>query len=130
MQNRAVISEAEWPIMECLWEAGSATASEIASYALERTNVTKGTIKTHIRRLVAKKLIAYAIDPDDSRVYHYRPLVSKGDAIKKRNRAFLDFLYNNDPVTLLDSFVDDHSLGDDEIRELHLLLERKRREKK
>ena len=126
--KKTPISEAEWPVMETLWKKGSATAGEIVREVVLDRDVSMRTIKTHIRRLIAKGVIGYSIDPDNSRLYHYRPLVTRDEAVRSRNRSFLGFVYNRDPVALLDAFVEDNSLSDAEVEEIQRLLKRKRRE--
>lgn len=126
--KKTQISEAEWPVMETLWKKGRATAGEIVQEVVLGRDVSMRTIKTHIRRLIAKGAIGYSIDPDNSRLYHYRPLVTRDEAVRSRNRSFLGFVYNRDPVALLDAFVEDNSLSDAEVEEIQRLLKRKRRE--
>ncbi len=122
----SVIAEREWPVMETLWEKGSATASQIVDAVTSRQDISMRTVKTHIRRLIAKGYVGYSIDPDDSRIYHYRPMVSKADAIKHRGRKLLAPAAL-DPVTLLDTLVPDASLSDDEVRAIQDLLAKKRK---
>ena len=127
MAEKTPVSQAEWPIMESLWEKGTATASELVEAVTAGKDISMRTVKTHIRRLVDKGAVGYAIDPDDSRVYHYRPLVTRGEAVQTRKRSILGDLFGGDPAALLDHFVEDKSLGEDEFKKIQQLLRRKRK---
>lgn len=121
------ITEAEWPIMRVLWENGSATAAEIVDAVTGERDIAMRTVKTLLRRLIAKKIVAYAIDPDDSRIYHYRAVVKRDEAVRAKNRNFLANFYQNNVGDLLAHFVGDASLTNDQITELQRLLDGKKR---
>jgi BlaI family penicillinase repressor len=117
------ITEAEWPIMRVLWTNGSATAAEIVDAVTGERDVAMRTVKTLLRRLIAKKAVAYAIDPEDSRIYHYRAVIKKDEATRTKNRNFLASFYQNNIGELLTHFVNDASLTDREIAELQTTLD-------
>lgn len=127
MTKKMSVSQAEWPIMEALWEKGTATAAELVAIVSAKKDISMRTIKTHIRRLVDKGVIGYAIDPDDSRVYHYRPLVTREEAVRTHKHSILGDLFGSDPAALLDHFVEDGSLSEEEFAKLQRLLRRKRK---
>ncbi len=79
------ITEAEWPIMKVLWLRPTATAAEIVAEVTGERAVAMRTIKTLIRRLVAKNAVGFEVDEHDSRLYHYRALVSKEEAMEEKN---------------------------------------------
>ena len=71
-------SENEWLIMEVIWkENKSITASEIIEKLKGILDVSQKTIRVMIGRLVAKGVLNYTVDKNDSRIYHYFPLKSK-----------------------------------------------------
>lgn len=123
MLEKQNITEAEWPIMRVLWTNGSATAAEIVDAVTGERDVAMRTVKTLLRRLVAKKAVAYAIDPDDSRVYHYRAVVKKDEAVRTKNRSFLAHFYQNNVGELLARFLGDASMTDEQIAELRKALD-------
>lgn len=127
MTRKISISQAEWPIMDALWDKGTATAAELVAAVSAGRDISMRTIKTHIRRLVDKGAVGYAIDPGDSRIYHYRPLVTRAEAVQTRKHSILGDLFGSDPAALLDHFVEDGSLTDEEFAKLQRLLRRKRK---
>ncbi len=129
MKTSHNITEAEWPIMRVLWENGSATAAEIVDAVTGERDIAMRTVKTLLRRLVAKHAVAYAIDPDDSRIYHYRAVIKKDEAIQTKNRNFLANFYQNNVGELLGYFVGETALSDEQITELQQLLDSKKRKR-
>ena len=119
------ISEAEWPIMESLWDKGSATAAEIVAVVTSRRPAAMRTVKTLIRRLIAKGLVAFTVDEHDSRIYHYRPLISREAGVMDKNRSLLDLVYNNDVGELLANFARSADLTGEEINRLREILKDK-----
>jgi BlaI family penicillinase repressor len=121
------ITEAEWPIMRVLWEHESATAAEIVGAVTGERDVAMRTVKTLLRRLVAKKAVSYDVDPGDSRIYHYRASITKDEAIQTKNRDFLASFYQDNVGELLARFVGDTDLSDGQIAELQKALDKARR---
>ena len=125
MKKSPDITEAEWPIMKVLWERDSATASEIVEEVTRERPVSMRTVKTLIRRLVAKDMIAFTVDERDSRVYHYRARLSREEGLARKNQTLLNLVYDNNPGELLAHFVKNANLDKKEIAELQALLRRK-----
>lgn len=129
MEKNYNITETEWSIMRVLWENGSATAAEIVDAVTGERDIAMRTVKTLLRRLVAKKAVAYAIDPDDSRIYHYRAVIKKDEAIRTKNRNFLASFYQNNIGELFTHFVGDTSMTDEQLSELQDILDKKKRDR-
>jgi predicted transcriptional regulator len=119
------ITESEWPIMRVLWDKGTATASEIVETVMGERDVSMRTIKTLLRRLIAKRAVAFDVDADDLRVYHYRPLIPRDAAVRQKSDNFLTQIYQNNIGDLLAHFVKSDDISEDEIRKLQELLKAK-----
>ena len=130
MKKANNITESEWPIMRVLWERGSATAAEIVTVVTGERDVAMRTVKTLLRRLVAKEAVAYAIDPVDSRIYHYRPLIRKEAAVREKSDGFLAQIYQNRVGDLLAHFVEDSGLTEEELSALGDIVQKKLKEKR
>ncbi len=122
------ITEAEWPIMEKLWKNATATAAEIVEEVTRNRPVAMRTVKTLLRRLVAKDAVGYEVDPRDSRVYHYRALVTREEALARKNVNFLDQLYGSSVSEMLSHFIQTSDLSREEIEDLKAVLARKEQE--
>lgn len=125
MSKKPTITDTEWPIMEVLWEKGSATSAEIIEQVTERHDVTARTVKALLNRLLTKQAVGYERDTHDSRLYHYRATVSRIQLLKEKNKSLLGILYGNNPMKLLTRFVRDSKLSASEIAELRALLDDK-----
>jgi len=111
--------------METLWDKGSATAAEIVEIVTSQRPAAMRTVKTLIRRLIAKGLVAFTVDEHDSRVYHYRALISREAGVTDKNHALLGLVYNNDVGELLANFARSADLTGEEISRLRKILEDK-----
>ncbi len=68
------ISDAEWSVMEVVWEHAPQTANEIVDTLLPRTDWNPKTIKTLINRLVNKGALTFE---KAGRTYLYSPAVPR-----------------------------------------------------
>ncbi len=111
--------------MRVLWDLGSATISQIVAAVLQEREVSPQTIKTLLRRLIDKHLVAYAVDPNDSRVYHYRPLIRKDEAVRQKSEAFVSQVYQSNVGEFLAHFVENSGLSEDELARLQYIIKKK-----
>lgn len=130
MDKSKNITDAEWLIMRVLWDMGSATASEVVAAVRHERDVSPQTVKTLIRRLIDKQAVGYAIDPGDSRVYHYRPLIRKDEAVKEKSEMFAAQVYQSNVGDLLAHFVENGKLSEDELVRLQRMVAKKLTEDK
>lgn len=122
------ISESEWLIMNKLWEKSPLTAAEIVEKVQREKNLEITTIKTLLRRLIAKKAVSFTIDPKNSKLYYYSPIVEQQDCVLEESGKFLSLYYENNLNKLFANFLENAELSDKEIDDLKKLLERKRSE--
>lgn len=115
--------------MRALWETGSSTTSVITEKVRLEREVSPQTVKTLLRRLIDKHLVGYAIDPNDSRVYHYRPLVRKDEAIRQKSETFVSQVHQSNVGDFLAHFVENGGLSEDELLRLQRLVKKKLNEK-
>ncbi len=122
------ISESEWLIMNKLWEKSPLTAAEIVEKIQRERDLEITTIKTLLRRLIAKKAVSFTIDPKNAKLYYYSPIVKQQDCVLKESRQFLSLYYENDLNKLFANFLEDSKLSDQEIEALQKTLEQKKGE--
>ena len=119
------ISDAEWQVMNVLWEQAPLTATAIVQKLQKNFDWKDLTIRTLIRRLVKKEAVSYTVDPKDARIFYYIPAVSFEDCIRLEKKQ-LEQKANKKMGLLIASFLDDVTLSDQEIDELAQLLKEKR----
>ncbi len=116
------ISDAEWQVMQVLWERKQATAAEVIADLAKSTGWSHRTIRTLLARLVDKGVLAATADGNR---YQYRPTVSRGKCVREESRSFLRKVFGDDAGELLVHFVRGADISPEQIAELKRLLEEK-----
>lgn len=119
------ISDAEWEVMQVVWEASPRTASDVADALSERMKWHPKTIKTLLGRLVKKGVLKFR---EEGNRYLYRPAFPREKYIAEESRTFLDRVFGGDAAPMLVHFVENAELSDSDILELRALLDRKKSE--
>lgn len=120
--NEAQISDAEWQVMQVVWEKGSVTAAEVIAVLTPTTKWQHRTIRTLLARLVDKG--ALATETEGNR-YLYRALIARSSCIRKESRSFLKKVFGGDAAELLMHFVQGSEIAPERIEELKRLLDEK-----
>lgn len=118
------ISDAEWQVMQVIWDRKTATAAEVIAALAPVTGWQHRTIRTLLARLVEKG--ALAAEADGNR-YIYRPRVSRNSCVRAESQSFLRKVFAGDTAGLLVHFVRSGDISAQQIDELKRLLDEKRR---
>ncbi len=118
------MSESERIIMEILWEYGPLSAAQVTSLAREKQNWSYNTVRTFLTRLKEKK--AVTVEQRDK--YYYAPSMTREEAGLQEARHVVKRLYDGSVKQLIACFLDQEELSEEDLDELSLLLEKKRRE--
>ncbi len=120
------ISEAEWVVMEVVWRSGRpVTALEVVQQLADRREWQDQTIRTMLRRLIAKKALTYQAD---GKIYYYSPAVSREQCVRGESRSFLERVFGGTAQPLLVQLMQETKLSAREIAELkRILLEKERK---
>lgn len=114
------ISDAEWILMNLLWETSPIEASEV----IERLAVANGwsaaTVKTMLHRLVRKGALT---TEQVGKKYLYQPAVRRDACIRQASRSFLDRVFQGDAVPALLQFAKMAKLSPKDLAELRALLD-------
>ncbi len=116
------ISDAEWQVMQVVWERKTATAAEVIAALSGTSGWRHRTIRTLLSRLVDKG--ALAPEADGNR-YLYRPLVSRSRCVHEVSRSFLKKVFGGDAGELMVHFVRGANISAEQIDELKRLLDEK-----
>lgn len=115
------ITEAEWRVMEVLWE-GPRTSREVVERLAADTGWSPKTVKTLLGRLVRKGALGYE---EIGNRYLYRPQVTHGQAVRAEGRSFVERVFGGDAASALLHFARQTELSPAEVEELERLLEGK-----
>lgn len=121
------ISDAEWLIMNLVWETESIEAVEVIDRLADANDWSPATVKTMLHRLVKKG--ALAAEPNGKR-YLYRSRVKRQECVRQATRSFLDRVFGGQAAPALMHFVKASKLSAHEIAELKALLDSKEPKRK
>jgi len=122
MAEALAISDAEWQVMNVIWQEQPVDAQQIIDQLAEATSWSAATIKTMLHRLMKKKILAF--DQDGKR-YIYRATVRRSECVRQASRSFLDRVFGGSAAPALLHLVKNCKLTDDELAELRRLLDHK-----
>ena len=114
------LTEAEWQIMNALWQKHPATAREIMERLDRRVKWAYTTIKTMLTRLVEKDAVSEVKQGNTS---VYEPMVSQQKARLSAFRSLLDQAFDGAVGPLVHFLAEEKQLTAKEKKELRKILE-------
>ena len=113
------LTDAEWAVMECLWEKEPRTGREASQWLGKRMGWTRSTSLTLLRRLEAKGAVAGGADGERK---VFRPLIRREDAALRETESLLDRVYKGSLSLMVSSLTKKQPLRQEEIDELYSIL--------
>ena len=113
------LTEAEWTVMECLWEKSPRTGRETVAWLDQKMGWTRSTVLTMLRRLEAKGAVA---GDTEGELKTFRPLIAREDVAVRETENLLDRAYKGSLSLLVSSLTKKQSLPQNEIYELYAIL--------
>ncbi len=125
MPQPPAISDAEWDVMQVLWDAaGPVTANDVVDQVAARNRWNPRTVKTLLNRLVKKRALGYEAE---GKRYRYFPLVTREACVRRESRSFLSRVFGGAAGPMLAHFVSEAPLTPADIRRLREILDRRER---
>jgi BlaI family transcriptional regulator, penicillinase repressor len=121
VMNLPDISEAEWVIMEALWERSPQTASEIAKALLPTMGWADNTVRTLLTRLVDKGALRTKDNASGPR--NFSPAVKREHCVQAESTSFMERVFRGAAKPLLVHFASNTKLSPEEVAELKKLLD-------
>jgi predicted transcriptional regulator len=113
------IGDAEYAVMEVLWNEAPLTAAEVAGRVPKDRGWSIRTVKTMLSRLSAKGILAHE---EDGRRYLYRPTVAREDYVAQESGRLLDRMFGGRLTPLVAHLARRDRLGPRDIEEIEALL--------
>ena len=113
------LTEAEWTVMECLWEKSPRTGRETVAWLDQKMGWTRSTTLTMLRRLEAKGAVA---GDTEGELKTFRPLIAREEVAVRETENLLDRAYKGSLSLLVSSLTRKQSLPQKEIDELYAIL--------
>lgn len=117
-KQSATLTEAELPIMEILWQKGSAVVTEVVE-ALPNSPVVYNTVLTTLRILERK---GYVRHTKEGRAFVYHPVVERSEASRKALRNVIKRFFNDSPELLILNVLEDEAIDEKELERLKKLI--------
>lgn len=115
MKRKITVSDAEWAVLEILWEAEKPlNAAEIRNLLGGSKSWERTTILTLIQRLLKKGVLRQ----EKREVYYYEPCVKREEYINEETRDFIDKFFKGSSRNLAAALVNSEALSREEIEEL------------
>ena len=109
------ITEAEWKIIECLWDHAPQTMGEITATLEPATGWTRQTLITLLKRMTDKG----AVSMDDSgRAKKYTPLITREEASAEETHKLLNHVFRGKASLLVNQLVDNGHLSAEDLQEI------------
>ena len=115
------LTNAEWSVMECLWEASPKTGREITDQLERAEGWNRSTTLTLLSRLEAKGAV---ISDTDGRKKTFSPLLRREDAALHEAEDFLSRVYKGSLSLMVSSLTKKKALPKEEIDQLYAMLKK------
>ena len=113
------LTEAEWTVMECLWEHSPRTGRETVVCLEGKMGWSRSTTLTLLRRLEEKGAVA---GDTEGTIKTFRPMIAREDAALQETENLLERAYKGSLSLLVSSLTKKQSLPQREIDELYAIL--------
>ncbi len=113
------LSEAEWKVMNCLWEEAPQTMMQLTNHFKDTTNWTKHTVMTFLRRMEEKGAVHYE---EGGRAKLYYPDIEREEAMLQETEEFLEKVFDGRMGLMLNTMVEKNALSREEIDEMYEIL--------
>ena len=121
------LSDAEWKIMNRLWETPDRTIRQLTEELDKETGWDKHTIITLLGRIEKKGAVSYR---QNGRAKEFYPIVPRQEVSGDATKNFLEKVYKGSLSLMVHSMAEDQSLSQAEIEELYQILKKyERRER-
>lgn len=117
------LTDAEWKIMEVLWDSAPRTMAEITKTLEPDTGWTRHTVITLLKRMQEKG----SVEVDESgNVKRYYPRVTREQASHEQTQKLLSRVFSGKASLLLHNLIDSGEMTVDEMQEVLDLLRQDR----
>lgn len=119
-EKRISLTQAEWSVMECLWEAGPLTGREVIQKMEQRCGWSRSTTLTLLSRMEAKGTLESV--PAEKGPKLFSPLLGREDAALGETQDFLNRVYQGSLSLMVSALTKKQALSRKELDELYALL--------
>ena len=118
------VTEAEWKIMEVLWDHSPRTMTEITAILEPTTGWTRHTVITLLKRMLEKGSISM---DDTERAKKYTPLITREEASTEETHKFLSHIFKGKASLLVNHLVVSGDLSEEDLQQILDVMKDKKR---
>jgi BlaI family penicillinase repressor len=118
MTRTPPITDAEWEVMNVLWDQSPRTAMEVAETLARHPK----TVKTLLGRLARKNVLHFR---EEGNRYLYWPAIPRQRYVREESASFIERVFGGDTTPALVHFVRSTRMTQEEIDELRRILDEK-----
>ena len=118
------VTEAEWKIMEVLWDHSPRTMTEITAILEPTTGWTRHTVITLLKRMLEKGSISM---DDSERAKKYTPLITREEASTEETHKLLSHIFQGKASLLVNHLVDSGELSEDDLQQILAVMQEKKK---
>lgn len=119
--------ELQRAVIEAVWELGEATVREVWTRLCREKELAYTTVLTAMQRLERDGWLKHRAE---GKKHVYLPTRTRAQADAGSVRKFVQKMFNGNAQVLFRQLVEEDQLSDQELRELQLLINEKRRERR
>ena len=123
MSKKYELTEAEWSILEVLWEHQTCTAPDVQELLAEHTGWAYSTVKTMMDRMVGKGLLE---TERIRKMILYRPAIQRVQAQRAELMRTAKRAFQGAFSPLVEFLLDQNKLSKDELEHLEKMIREKR----
>ncbi|MDE6950095.1 MAG: BlaI/MecI/CopY family transcriptional regulator [Lachnospiraceae bacterium] len=114
------LSDAEWKLMNLLWESEPRTIMQLTNELKTETGWTKHTVISFLKRMQEKGAVHYE-DGEKAKLYY--PDLKREEAALRETEDFLERVFQGRMGMMINTMVQQKALSKEELAELHKILE-------
>lgn len=119
MNKEITLADAEWEVMNYLWDHPGATGKETCEFLEEKEGWKRSTTLTLISRLAAKGAVS---EERSGKVKTFFPAIDREDIGIAETQSFLERVYQGSLSLMVSSLTRKQALSKEEVEELLALL--------
>ncbi len=119
-EDRISLTQAEWSVMECLWETGSLTGREVVQHMEQSCGWSRSTTLTLLSRLENKGALKSI--PAEKGPKVFSTVLRREDAALEETKNFLNRVYQGSLSLMVSALTKKQALPREELDELYELL--------
>ena len=124
MSENVNLTNAEWNVMECLWEKSPLSGREIVDKLKSTIGWSKSTTLTMLSRMTAKGMITC---DESQKIRMYSPCVNRDDVVRTETENFLKRVYKGSIGMMMNTLTQKQKLSPEDLDELYGILDEYKR---